>query len=68
MKSENAFEGSFFFVSSFLHSTYGNKIQNGLVPATTDPRQVTAKLWLPQPPSSPFRTSGCEDKRKTKEI
>ena len=39
----------FFFVSSFLHSTYvdhGNKIQNALVPATTDPPQVTVKLWL----------------------
>jgi len=60
----------FFFVSSFLHSTYvdhGNKIQNALVPATTDPPQVTVKLWFPQPPSSPSRTSDCEDKRKTKE-
>ena len=46
--------GAFFFVSSFLHSTYidhGNKVQNALFPATTDPPQVTVKLWLPQPRS-----------------
>jgi len=47
----------FFFVSSFLHSTYidyGNKLQKTLFPTTTDPPQVTVKLWLPLPPSSPF--------------
>jgi len=45
--------GPFFLVSSFLHSTYvdhGNKIQNALFHATTDPPQVTVKLWLPRPP------------------
>jgi len=30
------------------------QITKTLFLATTDPPQVTVKLWLPQPPSSPF--------------
>jgi len=41
-----------------LLAEFGNRV---------GPPQVT-KLWLPQPPSSPFRTIDCEDKERRRKF
>ena len=41
------------FVNGLEHIRSWQQITKTLFLATTDP-QVTVKLWLPQPPSSPF--------------
>ena len=43
-------------------------IQNALFHATTDPPQVTVKLWLPPPPSSPLRTVIVKTKERQKKF
>ena len=41
----------FGFVINCMDIDHGNTVHGSQFPATTDPLQVTVKLWLPQPPT-----------------